>query len=159
MKENSKNFQEKLIAQLVKTFLQEYFFMSLEDESEVDIAKKVVKLFSEISKDSLKYLTTLKEFKLNMKFNIPFPCKISDKVDYDSSSDENESGEESDKNEENTECVDCLNKDKKIKVCNTDVIPELLDEEFINGCNLNNNNDDDDGFVEVSNKTNKKKKK
>lgn len=135
--------------------------MSLEDESDLDIAKKVVRLFSEICKENLKYLTTLREYKNNLKFNIPFPCKVNDDVEIADSSSDNDDDDEEEKNSENNdndnneegEVNNNLN-NKKIKGSNIDNIPDLLDEDFYSGCNVNN--DDDDGFVEVNNKKKKK---
>lgn len=82
----------------------------MEDESEKDIAKKIVKLFSEITNGESKYYNVLKSFKNPLKFNLPFPCKVTDEVEYsDSNCDESDCDCDEEKEKENGNEHDNIN--------------------------------------------------
>jgi hypothetical protein len=169
-KEKSTNLQEKTIAAVLKKFVEDYFFISLQDESEYEISCMIVKL--DISKNSDTYLNKLKSYKNAVEYNIDFPCKIDAKVDLDDfySSDEEEEEldeeEKKKKDENNTEIKEILEGKYKgsSKKNKNDLPPELVDE--LHKLNMktednkiddnNSQIEDDDGFVEVS--SNKKKK-
>lgn len=154
--EPSPNFQEKIISELLKKFMEEYFFISLEDESNIDIARMIVKLFKEISSNKTDYLERIKNFKPKMEYNIEYPCKITTKInleDYESDSDDEGEQEESDEEmkEEMKEIVEGkFKKTKNENLEHHDIIKE------IGGTNNDHHMDiDDEGFEEVG----KKKKK
>lgn len=148
-KEKSTNFQEQKISEVLKKFIDEYFYVTLEDESNIDISRMIVKLFNEISIDKDDYINKLKLFKHSMQFNIVFPIKPDTKInldDYESCSDEDEATENEETEEEKKEMKDIVDGKFKNKKKNNDIPLDVIHE--INKMDLCNE-DNDEGFEEV----------
>lgn len=139
----------------------------MEDESDTDVARLIIKLFNDISNGSTVVYDRWKNFKHSMEFNSDFPCKINNKVKYNESDYEEEDDESNEDNEEDEEVKEILEgKYKAPKKQNAnDLPPELINE--LNDISINNKDKhmdvddqaaDDEGFEEVGKKKKKPKK-
>lgn len=81
MKKSYGGVLEMNIADMLFAFIEEFFEVDLQDESEFDVAKSLIKLYNEIDGNKMDYLNKLKNADKTFNssnFSIPFP--ISDDI-------------------------------------------------------------------------------
>ena len=148
-KEKNIIIQEKSIAKILKTFIDNYFFISLEDESDIDKAIMIVKLFHELKNNKTEYLNKIKNHNLNIEFSCNFPVSVNDKIDTnnyiseESYDEEEEDDDEEEINNNNKQSNIKSNIKKEIKIKKQEEkkeIEDILNGKYKNKKNNNNNN-------------------
>lgn len=107
-RETSETMRERRIAEVLKSFIEEFFFISLEDGSDIDITIMIIKLFNDVISNKNEYLNKIKGLKHAMQFHIDYPIKVEDLVNKNMndslcSSSEGEEDEEGEDEEEGDE--------------------------------------------------------
>lgn len=135
---NSGSFSGQMLidelADILYGFINDYFNIILEDQSDSEIAEILIKLYNELKQGKDKMFTALENYKNpSIKYNIEFPILGNQKVIFEKSNDEESEEEDMD-----------ISEDEK-------------EEEKKNDNNNNNNKmeEDDDGFVEIKKGKNK----
>ena len=110
------------LSDILYGFMNDYFNIVLEDESEIEVANVVIKLYGELKRGEDKLFNKLENYRNpNIKYNIEYPILGNQKVIFEKSKDEESEEESAEEEDKDVEMKD--DKDK--------------------------NDDDDDGFVEV----------
>lgn len=112
------------LSDILYGFMNDYFNIILEDESEIEVANVIINLYNELKKGEDKLFNKLQNYKTNIKFNIEYPILGNQTVIFEKSKDEESEEESLEEDEKDVEMKDANDKNDK-------------------------NNEDDDGFVEV----------
>lgn len=131
------------VADCLFGFIQDYFQVDLDDDSDTEVANMLIRLYSELIQNKDTYLTQLREKSKTIKsiYSIYFPIRGDQKVVFEKAKD----SEEDDDEDEYEECDDEGNEDNK---------DDTKTKAEINKKDVVMKDIDNDGFVEV-----KKKKK
>ena len=103
---------EMELADCLNGFIEDYFNISLEDESDIDIARILMMLYEDLQKGSDNYLTFLKnnETKGLGKFSIEFPILGNQKIIFEKDADDEDDEEEDEDEDEEMQNEDNNNK-------------------------------------------------
>ena len=136
---------EMELADCLSGFIEDYFNISLEDDSDIDIARILIMLYEDLQKGSDNYLMFLKnnETKGLGKFSIEFPILGNQKIIFEKDADD-EDDEEEDEDEDEDE--EMQNED------NNKTVGGTSNSNSNNNSNKMEDGPDEEGFVVVKKK-------